>query len=223
MNTILPFDEINALNHSLPQHSIPTEQYFTEMALPKRETDYRVKFANEMEDILLMCLAYIYTSIEMGGDIDMARSAAIEMAEDSIIALINRYLYADTVLRSYVRNYLEEFIRVTIDRADLHNGLPERVSYWFSQDRARFNAEDQTNTIFNYDKFQEAKDKNKQGKQWKTMKDELVRVTHSEVDDVVIPIDSFFQVGSCKMLYPKDFVHGTAEEIVNCRCTILYF
>lgn len=223
MNTILPFDEINALNHSLPQRSMPTEQYFTEMSLPKREIDYRVKFADEMEDILLMCLAYIYTSLEMGSDVDMARNIAIEMTEDSMIALINRYLYADTALRSYVRDYLGEFTRVTIGRDNIYNGLPEKVSYWFSQDRARFNAEDQTNTIFNYDKFQEAKDKNRHEKQWKTMKDELVRLTHSEVDDVVIPIDSFFQVGRCKMLYPKDFLHGTAEEIVHCRCTIIYF
>ena len=225
MNTILPFDEINALNHSLSQRSMSIDQYFSEMALPEREIDFRAEFAREMEGILFMCLAYIYTSVEMGGDIGTARNIAIDMTEDSLIALVNRYIYADAALRSYIRTYLEGFANTTIDRANIYLGgsLPDKVSYWFSTDRARFNAENETNTIFNYDQYKQAQDRNRQNKQWKTMKDELVRPTHSKVDDVIIPIDAFFQVGDCMMLYPKDVLHGTSDEIVNCRCTIRYF
>jgi len=57
-------------------------------------------------------------------------------------------------------------------------------------------------------------------KEWLATKDEVVRDTHAEVDGTVVGLQQNFQVGSSTLRYPGDPA-GDAEEVVNCRCTIL--
>jgi hypothetical protein len=60
-------------------------------------------------------------------------------------------------------------------------------------------------------------------KQWITMGDELVRLTHKAVNLVILPIDEYFIVGAYEMKHPLDTSRGAgAEEIAECRCLCMY-
>jgi len=53
--------------------------------------------------------------------------------------------------------------------------------------------------------------------QWATAGDELVRDTHAAQDGEIVALDEPFTNG---LLYPGDTA-GSAEEVVNCRCTTI--
>ena len=60
-------------------------------------------------------------------------------------------------------------------------------------------------------------------KTWLTEKDNKVRHTHREVDNVTIGIFESFQVGDSLMMFPKDTSLGASmEEIAGCRCVAKY-
>lgn len=95
---------------------------------------------------------------------------------------------------------------------------------WYtSPDRARFVAENEANTSANRKENEDAIKKGYNFKTWRTKRDLHVRPTHSEVDGLKIPVEDAFLVGNSEMMFPKDTSLGaSAEEIVNCRCTIKY-
>ncbi len=55
-------------------------------------------------------------------------------------------------------------------------------------------------------------------KEWLTQGDDRVRDTHAAQDGQRVPLHERFANG---LLYPGD-QHGPAEEVVNCRCTLLF-
>lgn len=95
---------------------------------------------------------------------------------------------------------------------------------WYtSPDRAKFIAENEANTSANRKENEDAIKNGYNFKTWKTKRDLHVRPTHSEIDGLKIPIEDAFLVGNSEMMFPKDTSLGaSAEEIVNCRCTIKY-
>lgn len=58
-------------------------------------------------------------------------------------------------------------------------------------------------------------------KTWWTAQDDRVRDTHAAVHGVTIEMDAKFEVGKSRMSRPGD-PEGDAEEVINCRCSILY-
>lgn len=58
-------------------------------------------------------------------------------------------------------------------------------------------------------------------KTWWSAQDDRVRATHVAVHGVTIPVDEKFTVGDSEMERPGD-PEGSAEEVINCRCSILY-
>ena len=55
-------------------------------------------------------------------------------------------------------------------------------------------------------------------KEWMTQGDDKVRESHAALDGVRIPIEDEFDNG---LMFPGD-QNGDAEEVINCRCTLLY-
>jgi uncharacterized protein with gpF-like domain len=58
-------------------------------------------------------------------------------------------------------------------------------------------------------------------KEWLATDDERTREDHLEADGQEVAMDDFFDVGGFDMLYPGD-PDGPAEEVINCRCVVLY-
>jgi hypothetical protein len=61
-----------------------------------------------------------------------------------------------------------------------------------------------------------------QTKTWATAHDSKVRPSHQAVGGTTLAFDEPFDVGGAEMMYPGDDSRGAgAEEIVNCRCSLL--
>lgn len=61
-------------------------------------------------------------------------------------------------------------------------------------------------------------------KRWESIIDEVTRKDHIEINGKYIPIGQAFHVGDSWLLFPKDTSLGaSANQIVNCRCTVIYF
>lgn len=58
-------------------------------------------------------------------------------------------------------------------------------------------------------------------KTWLATEDERTRETHSDADGQTVPMDEAFDVGGAALMYPSD-PEGPAEEVINCRCAVLY-
>ena len=96
--------------------------------------------------------------------------------------------------------------------------------YYYSLDRARYMAENESNTSWNHSDFANAIKQGKTRKKWVDVRDNRERETHRRVGGMIIPISELFMVGSSFMLYPKDPSYGApASEICGCRCTVKYF
>lgn len=58
-------------------------------------------------------------------------------------------------------------------------------------------------------------------KVWEATDDARTRPTHAETDGQVRDIDAYFDVGGSQLSYPGD-PGGPADEVINCRCTLVY-
>ena len=62
-------------------------------------------------------------------------------------------------------------------------------------------------------------------KQWRSVRDDRVRETHSHADFMNdwIPISEYFLVGSSYLLFPGDSTNGAEKkETIGCRCYLIY-
>lgn len=58
-------------------------------------------------------------------------------------------------------------------------------------------------------------------REWSTAGDERVRPTHEAADGQQRKIGRPFKIGKALLMYPGD-PNGPSEEIINCRCVLLY-
>jgi SPP1 gp7 family putative phage head morphogenesis protein len=59
-----------------------------------------------------------------------------------------------------------------------------------------------------------------QKKEWLAVQDDRTRLEHDDADGQVVGIDEPFVVGGEELMYPGDPT-GSAENIINCRCSLL--
>ena len=230
MATVLEFDELNRLhNRKGKKRSMPIDRYFSEMELKAGEIKDREEFAKDMKEEIFAVMAFLFIILERK-QMDMVFFVKTRLS-DSIKRIFMAYTYPDSETLLYIERYSSEFVDTTIrhtqdifTKESIEDALLVPLAYWFSEDRATYNAENETNTLFNHEQFRQAKSDGLLYKRWRTMKDERVRETHVEVDDTVIPIDELFHVGEYLMRYPRDASYGAGvEEIAGCRCTVVYF
>lgn len=206
--------EIDELNVPIPySRSEPFETYFGDMDLTDEEKEKRIEVAEDLDDLMLFLLALISIMIESNaidkGYIDL-------QINNRYTEILQRYMGVDEYLEDYIRQFSDTFIRTTFDSID--------DKWYLSADRARFIAENESETTWNYDEYRQAIESGKTRKQWVDVRDRKERETHREVGGAVIPIDDVFVVGDSLMRYPKDTYYGAeAKEIVNCRCQIHYY
>lgn len=207
-------DEINNTRKTVEDklRSMDYETYFGQMEITEEQKERRIDFARKMEtkifDVLSLVLVmfgrYEIVWLDIQQKFRDAYLDVLESYEKEVDEYLKLYIdYMSYVLMESTRDYIDD-------------------EYYTSYDRAMFIAENEANSIINYEEDEEAKLAGKTRKQWITMRDRKVRHTHREVNDKIIPIDDYFQVGNSLMRYPKDD-NGSSEEIVNCRCSIKYF
>ena len=220
------FDKLNILK----KHSIPYPEYFADMELTPKQKKEREKFCYILEDLLIIYFEMIKTSRDIG--ILNEYTIKQELMYNLYEAVDDKGFFEDAEeLDRYVADFVDASYKTTTSNLDEHPNDMDYTGeqqYWISEDRAKFIAEDQSNTLFNSKDYVEALKANKKQKIWKSFGDERVRHTHEEVDVTMIDIDDYFEVGAAKMLYPKDVTSALStgaehpEEVINCRCQCIY-
>ena len=207
----LRFDELNTLVQN--ERSMPFEMYFGEMNLPEEEKSERIQMAKELEEVFITTMIWMFT-IEQANNTNY--EPIRQCMEDDYMEVLRKYVEVDDYLKTYVKSFSYD----VVDSTNRHKNEP----YYYSLDRARFMAENEVNTVINHARHMEAVNARKTMKRWEAIIDEATRIDHIDVNGKYIPINKAFHVGDSWMLYPKDTSLGaSANQIVNCRCTVIYF
>lgn len=211
MFTNLSFDELNMLVKN--ERSMPFKKYFGEMNLPEEEKFERIRMAEELEENFIVTMTLLFTMTQANKiDYEIIR----KQIEDSYLETLRKYASVDKYLETYVKSFSYD----VIDSTKNHKNEP----YYYSLDRARFMAENEVNTAINHARYMEAVNSGKTMKRWESIIDEATRKDHREINGKYIPIGQSFHVGDSWMMFPKDTSLGaSANQIVNCRCTVIYF
>lgn len=211
MFTNLSFDELNMLVKN--ERSMPFKKYFGEMNLPEEEKSQRIQMAEEMEVNFIVTMTLLFTMAQAN---KIGYELIRKQIEDSYLETLEKYASVDKHLETYVKSFSYD----VIDSTKKHKNEP----YYYSLDRARFMAENEVNTAINHDRYMEAVNGAKTMKRWESIIDEATRKDHREINGKYIPIGQAFHVGDSWMMFPKDTSLGaSANQIVNCRCTVIYF
>lgn len=205
------FDEVNDLVTN--KRGIDFEEYFSTMDLSKGEKEKRVELAKRLNDQFLVVVSLLFMAQKYStNDYELIRNQFVEMYKNAILGVI--------AIDSYMSDYIEQISHDVIE-STLNN--PDDP-YYVSPDRAVFMAENEANTCWNHQEFEDAIENGATKKQWLDIRDKRERKTHIEVGGKIKPIQEPFAVGDSLLDYPKDTKYGAdAKEIVNCRCSIRYF
>ena len=207
----MSFDELNSLLAN--KRSMSFEQYFGEMELSDDEIQRRIKLAEKLEDGFLFVLALLFT-MQQQNTVNWER--ARQEYENRYLSALAGYV----TITPYIRNYVRSMSYDVMDSTRNH----QSNIYYYSPDRSRFMAENESNFARSYQVNEDAIASGFKKKRWITMRDKKVRETHKEVDGHVKAIDDLFYVGGSLMGYPRDGSLGaSSSEIVGCRCSIQYF
>ena len=207
----MSFDELNSLLSN--KRSMSFEQFFGEMELSDDEIQQRIELAEKLEDGFLFVLALLFT-MQQQNTVNWER--ARQEYENRYLSALAGYV----TITPYIRNYVRSMSYDVMDSTRNH----QSNIYYYSPDRSRFMAENESNFARSYQVNEDAIASGFKKKRWITMRDKKVRETHKEVDGHVKAIDDLFYVGGSLMGYPRDGSLGaSSSEIVGCRCSIQYF
>lgn len=240
MPNLQVFDRINVLNGP-KLRSMDFEKYFGEMGLTEEQTEERISLAEDLEKDMLYFFYLMIAQSQYETELDVNEEMNARFREtignhmeisdrldDHITELVDDiekvtalHLATLIVLTDEVnRDIASESEEQSKEAEDREKKL-ESEQYWLSDDRARFIAEEESNTAFNDSDFEDAIEAGYTMKTWNTMLDRYVRKTHRPMEGKTIPIDDYFIVGNSMMLYPRD-PDGDPEEVISCRCWLTY-
>lgn len=215
--SVSSYDELNIRPNN--RRSEPYKEYFSKMSISDKEKQERIAFSEKMEEVVLYILALIETTIESG---ETKREYIQAQFYDKYLDVIASYMLIDTYIKQYATDITKQIIDITFERLSSEDKSITN-DYYLSNDRAMFISECEANSILNYRQYSKAVKSGKTKKKWIDVGDKRERKTHLEVGGTTLPIDEPFSVGDSLLQFPKDTSLGaSADEIVNCRCSIQY-
>lgn len=217
MSSISSYDELNIILGN--RRSEPYKEYFSKMSISDKEKQERITFSEQMEEVVLYILALIETTIESG---ETDQEYIQTQFYDKYLDVIASYMLIDTYIKQYALDVTKQIVDATFERFSAED-KSITDDYYLSNDRAMFISECEANSILNYRQYSKAVKAGKTKKKWIDVGDKRERKTHLEVGGTTLPIDEPFSVGDSLLQFPKDTSLGaSADEIVNCRCSIQY-
>lgn len=211
------YDELNIRPNN--RRSEPYKEYFSKMSISDKEKQERIAFSEQMEEVVLYILALIETTIESG---ESDQKYIQTQFYDKYLDVIASYMLIDTYIKQYALDVTKQIIDATFERFSAED-KSITDDYYLSNGRAMFISECEANSILNYRQYSKAVKAGKTKKKWIDVGDKRERKTHLEVGETILPIDEPFSVGDSLLQFPKDTSLGaSADEIVNCRCSIQY-
>lgn len=211
------YDELNIRPNN--RRSEPYKKYFSKMSISDKEKQERIALSEQMEEVVLYILALIETTIESG---ETDQEYIQTQFYDKYLDVIASYMLIDTYIKQYAFGVTKQIIDATFERFSTED-RSITDDYYLSNDRAMFISECEANSILNYRQYLKAVKAGKTKKKWIDVGDKRERKTHLEVGGTTLPIDEPFSVGDSLLQFPKDVSLGaSADEVVNCRCSIQY-
>ena len=215
--SVSSYDELNIRPDN--RRSEPYKEYFSKMSISDKEKQERIAFSEQMEEVVLYILALIETTIESG---ETKREYIQTQFYDKYLDVIASYMLIDTYIKQYALDVTKQIIDATFERFSAED-KSITDDYYLSNDRTMFISECEANSILNYRQYSKAVKAGKTKKKWIDVGDKRERKTHLEVGGTILPIDEPFSVGDSLLQFPKDTSLGaSADEVVNCRCSIQY-
>lgn len=223
--SLLNLDQLNSLR---PDGGIDLEKYFRSMTdLSSNQQKERIELAKKIEAevlwfLTLMSLRIEYEDIE---GIEAIKRQFVNEYTEIIQGYINDPMFEDL----YPEQLADELARdtrklETLERTAVALAEADSDSTRKNNLRSSITAVNEAQTVLNRNDFNIAKAKGYSRKTWISERDNRVRPTHQIVDGTTIPINEFFEVGKARLLYPHDWLNGSAnpEELINCRCVVRY-
>lgn len=209
----MKFDELNQL-----------KRFFATMEISDGAKKKRAAFAYLLYDAVIYTLTLIKVERDIQNrsqnDTERLKTPRTDSDLTSYKPILENRLY--DVFESenipYEDDYIPQLVNEIIDTTSRH---PDE-EYYTSQDRALLIAQNEANTAYNHVDYISAKESGKRYKVWLTENDDRVRPAHEDVDALRIPIDEYFYVGNDTMRYPHDYLNGSPENLINCRCVCTY-
>jgi hypothetical protein len=215
--SVSSYDELNIRPNN--RRNEPYKEYFSKMSISDKEKQERIAFSEKMEEVVLYILALIETTIESG---ETKREYIQTQFYDKYLDVIASYMLIDTYIKQYATDITKQIIDITFERLSSED-KSITDDYYLSNDRAMFISECEANSMLNYRQYSKAVKSGKTKKKWIDVGDKRERKTHLEVGGTTLPIGEPFSVGDSLLQFPKDTSLGaSADEIVNCRCSIQY-
>lgn len=214
------YDELNIRPNN--RRSEPYKEYFSKMSISDKEKQERIAFSEQLEEVVLYILALIETTIESG---ESDQEYIQTQFYDKYLDVVLGYMLIDSYIKEYVLETSKQIIGTTFSHIVEKHPDSEQTTddYYLSNDRAMFISECEANSILNYRQYSKAVKAGKIKKTWIDVGDKRERKTHLEVGGITIPINEPFSVGDSLLMFPTDHSLGaSADEIVNCRCSIQY-
>ena len=218
--SVSSYDELNIRPNN--RRSEPYKEYFSKMSISDKEKQERIAFSEQMEEVVLYILALIETTIESG---ESDQEYIQTQFYDKYLDVVLGYMLIDSYIKEYVLETSKQIIGTTFSHIVEKHPDSEQATddYYLSNDRAMFISECEANSILNYRQYSKAVKAGKTKKTWIDVGDKRERKTHLEVGGTTIPIYEPFSVGDSLLMFPTDHSLGaSADEIVNCRCSIQY-
>lgn len=205
----MTWDELNELVGY--EVSEPFDEYFAPMQISEEQKRKRVELAEELDAVFIALLSEYFYADQLDA---VVASDIYDRTREAYLLAIGTAVEVD----DYLYNHGVEVIASTIEVLLRHDDEP----YYFSKDRARAIAENESNSVWNHTEYEDAV-KNKKYKTWRTVMDNRVRDTHVEMNGVTIPINDVFHLQGGDCYYPRSDELGMDDsEICGCRCSLSF-
>lgn len=208
--SVSSFDELNQLVGY--ERSMSIDKFFDEMRISESQKKQRKQLARRLQSEFDFMMAYLFY-------LQQADAPIANM--DIVNEFIERYTDAVGILipmDMYVMNRIQRMSAEIVDATNRHRDDP----YFYSKDRSRLIAENESNALYSYDEFNE-ESLTARAKQWLTIMDGKERDSHAEVNGVIVPIDEPFELRGGYVLYPRDdSLSCDDSELCGCRCSLKF-
>ncbi len=220
-------DELNIIKSE--SEFIDIEQFFDEMDLTDKQKKDRKDLAYDVKEAVLFLFALLTQLIDSSV---LTYSFILLQFKNRYREEVAKRVQIDEELENYISDISTSIVSTSFKHLEAFRNATELIesnknnvdgNFFNSEKRAIMIAENESETVLNYDDYNKAIENGYTHKKWITMKDRRVRKTHREVDNKIVPIKDLFVVGNSLMRFPHDAEYSAdAQEIINCRCTVKY-
>lgn len=209
--------------------SEPIDEYFDPMRISEQRKEKRRNLAYDLEEVVSGLLVDSFYAKQYGATLSFdelnqlsqekvrasSREDPVVRAREEYIDAVEDYFPVD----EDVMGHIDEVLIGALLVQSRHRDDP----WYYSADRARAIAENDSNALWDYDELQEALEEGFRYKTWLTIMDGRERASHAEVNELTIPIDEPFELQGGYMMSPHDSSLGVSDdECINCRCSLEY-